>query len=226
MFVGADAERSCSRRRSVTDAACPSRVLIGPLLQFCIALSFLNVGADDSVRPQRPPLRQKKPAPFRFRRGGENSISAAFFFLSKPEPFHWVPVWLTNGGCRQRRLGEFLKPFFSFSCRERKERFQSSKKRKRAVQNRNCKPCRHRARRKLLRFASAGMAKAPHPHPPSSFPNCDRFTGSQFGSWKFYNAARDLDDGAQTTFTDTVCKGCVSHICKKETPMASLFCLH
>ena len=85
MLVGADAERSCSRRRSVTDAACPSRVLIGPLLQFCIALSFLNVGADDSVRPQRPPLRQKKPAAFRFRRGGENSISAASFFLSKPE---------------------------------------------------------------------------------------------------------------------------------------------
>ena len=83
MLVGADAERSCSRRRSVTDAACPSRVLIGPLLQFCIALSFLNVGADDSVRPQRPPLRQKKPAAFRFRRGGENSISAAFFFLPK-----------------------------------------------------------------------------------------------------------------------------------------------
>ena len=82
-YGGADAERSCSRRRSVTDAACPSRVLIGPLLQFCIALSFLNVGADDSVRPQRPPLRQKKPAAFRFRRGGENSISAAFFFLPK-----------------------------------------------------------------------------------------------------------------------------------------------
>ena len=155
MLVGADAERSCSRRRSVTDAACPSRVLIGPLLQFCIALSFLNVGADDSVRPPKapsaseeaccipfppgrrklhirslllpfqtgtislgsgladkwglspkatggvsifqekkegrakpelqtvPPSRQKKPAPFRFRRGGENSISAAFFFLPK-----------------------------------------------------------------------------------------------------------------------------------------------
>ena len=30
-----------------------------------------------------PPSRQKKPAPFRFRRGGENSISAAFFFLPK-----------------------------------------------------------------------------------------------------------------------------------------------
>ena len=28
-YVGADAERSCSRRRSVTDAACPLRVLIG-----------------------------------------------------------------------------------------------------------------------------------------------------------------------------------------------------
>ena len=32
MSVGADAERSCSRRRSVTDAACPLRVLIGPFL--------------------------------------------------------------------------------------------------------------------------------------------------------------------------------------------------
>ena len=33
--------------------------------------------------PTVPPSRQKKPAPFRFRRGGENSISAAFFFLPK-----------------------------------------------------------------------------------------------------------------------------------------------
>ena len=34
--------------------------------------------------------RQKKPAPFRFRRGGENSISAVSFFLSERQPFHWV----------------------------------------------------------------------------------------------------------------------------------------
>ena len=30
-----------------------------------------------------PPSRQKKPAAFRFRRGGESSISAGSFFLSK-----------------------------------------------------------------------------------------------------------------------------------------------
>ena len=55
-------------------------------------------------------------------------------------------------------------------------------------------------RRSLLHSVSAGVAKTPHPHPPSSFPNCDRFTGSQFGSWKFYNAARYLDDGGQAAF--------------------------
>ena len=33
-----------------------------------------------SLRKKKSPRRQKKPAPFRFRRGGENSISAAFFF--------------------------------------------------------------------------------------------------------------------------------------------------
>ena len=38
VLVGADAERSCSRRRSVTDAACPLRVLIGPLARFEIHL--------------------------------------------------------------------------------------------------------------------------------------------------------------------------------------------
>ena len=38
--------------------------------------------AKPKVHPM-PPSRQKKPAPFRFRRGGENSISAAFFFLPK-----------------------------------------------------------------------------------------------------------------------------------------------
>jgi len=40
--------------------------------------------------------RQKKPAPFRFRglrMSRENSISAAFFFLSKPDPLRWAPVW-------------------------------------------------------------------------------------------------------------------------------------
>ena len=117
--VGADAERSCSRRRSVTDAACPLRVLIG--LRFATPFPFL--------------LQKRK------------------------------------------------------RCRPPKE--------KKAAQNRNCKPCRHRVRRRLLRFASAGMTKAPHPHPPSSFPNCDRFTGSQFGHLEFYNAARDLDDGGK-----------------------------
>ena len=37
-----------------------------------------------------PPSRQKKPAPFRFRRGGENSISAGSFFLSESRPLRWV----------------------------------------------------------------------------------------------------------------------------------------
>ena len=85
----------------------------------------------------------------------------------------------------------------SFSLPEKKT--MSPAKGKVGFRNRETLPFRHRARRRLLRFASAGMAKAPHPHPhpPSSFPNCDRFTGSQFGSRKFYNAARDLDDGGK-----------------------------
>ena len=37
-------------------------------------------------------------------------------------------------------------------------------------------------RRRLLHYASAGAAKAPYPQSPSSFPNCDRSAGSQFGS--------------------------------------------
>ena len=117
--VGADAERSCSRRRSVTDAACPLRVLIG--------------------------LRFAPPFPF---------------LLQK----------------RKR-------------CRPPKE--------KRAAQNRKCIPCRHRVRRSQLHSVSAGAAKNPYPQPSSSFPNCDRFTGSQLGHLEFYNAARDLDDGGQ-----------------------------
>ena len=36
-------------------------------------------------------------------------------------------------------------------------------------------------RRSQLHCASAGAAKAPYPLAPSSFPNCDRFAGSQFG---------------------------------------------
>ena len=54
-------------------------------------------------------------------------------------------------------------------------------------------------RRSQLHSVSAGAAKTPYPQSPSSFPNCDRFTGSQFGSRKFYNAARYLDDGGQAT---------------------------
>ena len=52
-------------------------------------------------------------------------------------------------------------------------------------------------RQRLFRSASTGAAKAPHPQPPSSFPNCDRFTGSQFGFRGFRRATRDLDDGGQ-----------------------------
>ena len=54
-------------------------------------------------------------------------------------------------------------------------------------------------RRSQLHSVSAGAAKTPYPQ-PSSFPNCDRFTGSQFGHLEFYNAARDLDDGGQAAF--------------------------
>ena len=36
-------------------------------------------------------------------------------------------------------------------------------------------------RRSQLHSASAEAAKAPYPLAPSSFPNCDRFAGSQFG---------------------------------------------
>ena len=52
-FVGADAERSCSRRRSVTDAACPLRVLIAPTDS--IAVPVVNVGATIG-RPLKAPL--------------------------------------------------------------------------------------------------------------------------------------------------------------------------
>ena len=55
-------------------------------------------------------------------------------------------------------------------------------------------------RRSQLHSVSAGAAKTPYPQPSSSFPNCDRFTGSQFGHLEFYNAARDLDDGGQAAF--------------------------
>ena len=36
-------------------------------------------------------------------------------------------------------------------------------------------------RRSQLHSVSAGAAKAPYPLAPSSFPNCDRCAGSQFG---------------------------------------------
>ena len=93
----------------------------------------------------------------------------------------------------------FLNQFFSFSLRK-KRTVSIFQEKKEGIQNRKCKPCRHRVRRSQLHSVSAGAAKTPYPQPSSSFPNCDRFTGSQFGHLEFYNAARDLDDGGQTEF--------------------------
>ena len=94
---------------------------------------------------------------------------------------------------------------FPFLCQKRK--WGRPPKEKRAVRNRKYIPCRHRVRRRLLRSASAGAAKVPHPQPPSSFPNCDRSLG--------HNLV--LEDSAAPhailmmadiwLFTDTLCKG-------------------
>ena len=46
---------------------------------------------------KEPPRRQKKPAALRFRRGGESSIFAGSFFLSKLRPLCWVAVWGYEG---------------------------------------------------------------------------------------------------------------------------------
>ena len=54
--------------------------------------SFLSLYRERKESPRR----QKKPAPFRFRRGGENSISAGSFFLSESRPLRWVAFRLIN----------------------------------------------------------------------------------------------------------------------------------
>ena len=72
------------------------RWLLLPFRKRTAALGRLSVNIRKERAPSKPevqtvpPSRQKKPAPFRFRRGGENSISAASFFLSERQPFHWV----------------------------------------------------------------------------------------------------------------------------------------
>ena len=112
---------------------------------------------------------------FSFRKGDE--VCAPFLSFS---------IWRKKG----------FRPHFLFSIR--KGNGVEPQKEKRAVQNQKCIPCRHRVRGSQLHSVSAGAAKTPYPQPSSSFPNCDRFTGSQFGHLEFYNAARDLDDGGQT----------------------------
>ena len=96
--------------------------------------------------------------------------------------------------------GVFAPPFFSFSSLRKKRIAAPGEEKKENLQNRKCIPCRHRVRRSQLHSVSAGAAKTPYPQPSSSFPNCDRFTGSQFGHLEFYNAARYLDDGGQKAF--------------------------
>ena len=101
---------------------------------------------------------------------------------------HWSPAFSSP-------------PFFSFSSlRKKRTAAPGEEKERKAMQNRECKPCHHRVRRSQLHSVSAGAAKTPYPLAPSSFPNCDRFTGSQFGHLEFYNAARDLDDGGSPAF--------------------------
>ena len=101
-----------------------------------------------------------------------------------------------EGAVSEADWGSFLKPFFSFSFRK-KRTVSIFQEKKECFRNRECKPCRHRVRRRLLHCASAGAAKAPYPQSPSSFPNCDRFTGSQFGFSGLCRAARYLDDGVR-----------------------------
>ena len=55
--------------------------------RFLLPHSFLSLSKKER---KESPRRQKKPAPFRFRRGGENSISAGSFFLSESRPLCWV----------------------------------------------------------------------------------------------------------------------------------------
>ena len=93
-----------------------------------------------------------------------------------------------------------------FLRRERKERFQSSKKRKRAVRNLKCSPCRHRVRRRLFRSASTGAAKAPHPQPPSSFPNCDRSLGHNLVLEGFAAPHAILMMAVRRLLADTACR--------------------
>ena len=104
MLVGADAERSCSRRRSVTDAACPLRVLIGPILRFCTARSFMGVGASIArpisfcapilfflfLRKKRTAAASEETRCIPFPAKAENFISAPFLFLSESRPLRWV----------------------------------------------------------------------------------------------------------------------------------------
>ncbi len=55
-------------------------------LRFLRPHSFLSLFGER----KEPPQRQKKPAPFRFHRGGESSIFAASFFLPESRPLRWV----------------------------------------------------------------------------------------------------------------------------------------
>ena len=98
-----------------------------------------------------------------------------------------------RGGESSISAGSF---FLSESRPLRWVAFRLILEKKENLRNRKCAPCRHRVRRSQLHSVSAGAAKTPYPQ-PSSFPNCDRFTGSQFGHLEFYNAARYLDDGGQ-----------------------------
>ena len=108
-----------------------------------------------------------------------------------------------SGFLRTQR-NAFLNPFFSFSARKKRtvSIFQEKKEgkvrtvvlnltqkisaiscpsRQTLPPERSLRSAHRGVRRSQLHSASAGAAKAPYPLAPSSFPNCDRCAGSQFG---------------------------------------------
>ena len=97
-----------------------------------------------------------------------------------------------------------MNPFFSFSARKKRtvSIFQEKKEgrvptvvlnltqkisaiscplRQTLPPERSLRSAHRGVRRSQLHSVSAGAAKAPYPLAPSSFPNCDRCAGSQFG---------------------------------------------
>ncbi len=143
---------------------------------------------------------QMRPAPRGYSSARLHDLKFTFTPAGADDSVH-SKAPLPRGGClRSAQTGRVFEPILFFLFQKEKNGFNLPRKERVLCKTGSANRTAIASEEASSIPFPAGAAKTPYPQPSSSFPNCDRFTGSQFGHLEFYNAARDLDDGGHLTF--------------------------